>query len=195
MDNSTNPMQITACVLFLVFSVYFYNKKLYIISAINAIAFANYAAIICQIGETKSEKGVTDYIPRYLDWIITTPLLLLTLIMRSGLNDPKKIAYFLIIDVMMIYTGYLASMTSNYTYKMIMFFVSIFFLLVLFFNIFLLRPPLVLFLFLFASWMIYPILWGLHETQKGNMTDENYTYSISALDVFSKIGYGLIFAL
>jgi len=189
--NSFNIMQIVACVAFFLFFFIFYLKKSYVVAVISAIAFANYAAINCNIGNTEYSPGVTDYLPRYLDWILTTPLLLLTLLLKIGVKDIGQILFFIFLDVMMIYTGYLASMISDINFKYVMFAISTFFYLIIFLLLYTLKPPLLQFYFLFFAWMAYPILWILHQTDSG-ISNENYDYSISAVDIFSKIGYGLI---
>lgn len=189
-----NVMQVVACLIFFIFIFVFYLKKSYIVAIISAIAFANYAAINCNVGVTEFNPGVIDYIPRYLDWILTTPLLLLTILLKMGIKDMSHIIFFIFLDVMMIYTGYLASMIADYNYKYIMFAISTFFYLIIFLFLFSLKPPATQFYFLFFAWMIYPILWILHQTEAG-IDNQNYAYSISALDIFSKVGYGLILHL
>lgn len=190
-----NIMQIIACVLFFIFMFYFFAKKSYIIGAICAVAFASYLTINMKIMLVNEQNNVDDNLARYIDWSITTPLLLVTLLMKCNITNPSVYVFFIALDVVMIYLGYLAATSKDTTSLYTLYGFSCFFYLLIFALLLVFRPPLVLFFFLFLAWSVYPILWILHETNKGNMTNQNYDYSISALDIFSKIGYGLILPL
>ena len=184
-----------ACALFFLFIFYFIARKKYIIAAICAIAFANYVAINLRIGVIKQEKE-EDYIARYVDWSITTPLLILTVLLKCDIKNPAIYVLLLSLDVLMIYMGYLAAVTQDETKRYALFSASSFFYVLLFIILFAqcssTHPGLCIFLFL--AWLAYPVLWMLHRTpeQQPYLNNYNYDAIISALDVFSKIGYGLL---
>jgi bacteriorhodopsin len=159
-----------------------------------AVAFASYVAINCDVGKTEYTQGVIDYLPRYLDWIITTPLLLLTLLLKTGIRDLESILFFVFLDIMMIYTGILATLSTDFQEKGILFGVSSFFYLMIFYCLLQTKVPRFQFYFLFLTWLMYPIVWILHESNC-ILSNDNYDYVISAMDIFSKIGYGLILNL
>lgn len=204
---SANETQVVACLVFFVFIFYFVRRKKYVIAAICAIAFANYVAINLDIGVLSTKVGPTtastptpmieeDYIPRYVDWSLTTPLLVLALLLKCNITDPAMYIFLLVLDVLMVYTGFLAATTSDAQTRYWLFAVSSFFYLYLFYLVFALcyatHPGLCL--FLFFAWMLYPTLWMLHRTPTDHPALDNYNYDaiIAALDVFSKVGYGLL---
>lgn len=198
-----NYCQMAACVIFFFSSFYFIARKKYIIATICTIAFVNYVVLNLQIGVMHEKINDTvienDNIARYVDWSLTTPLLVLTILLRAKINNPGMYILLLSFDVLMIYTGYLATTTNNVNKRYALFSVSFFLFLLLFIMIFALcgsaHPGLCC--FLFFAWLVYPFLWILHRTptKKPFLDNYNYDASISMLDVFSKVGYGLILPL
>lgn len=211
METSTspkhNPMQITACLLFFLFQFYFMIRKKYMIAAICAVAFASYLAMNLRIGllQTYSSSGnpnpnpqQQDYMARYVDWSITTPLLLVTLLRACKITNPSLYVLVLTLDILMIYMGYLAAVTHDAQKLIQLFCASSFFYVLLFGILFTICfSQLGLCLFLFFAWLVYPFLWILHRipTTQPFLNNYNYDASIAALDVFSKIGYGLLLPL
>jgi len=190
---NVNVMQVVACVLFFISIFYFFFRKSYVISVICAVAFANYLVINLDVWKITKPNGVDDYLARYLDWLITTPLLVVTLLMKTGITDPKIYLFFIALDVIMIYFGYLGSKSTDPKAMYTFFAFSCFFYLSIFAFLLPYRPPMYLFLFLFLAWMAYPVVWFLHEYKK--LSNQNFDYIISALDIFSKIGYGLVLSI
>jgi len=198
-----NYWQMAACVVFFIFIFYFIGVQKYTIAAICAIAFANYVAINLRVGVIQDKINETtvenDYVARYVDWSITTPLLVLTILLRSKISNTSIFIFLLSLDVLMIYTGYLAAITQNVNRRYFLFAVSSFFYLLLFIMLFALcgstQPGLCI--FLFFAWLVYPFLWILHRTpvNKPYLNNYNYDAAISMLDVFSKVGYGLLLPL
>ena len=196
----TNTMQVIACVVFFFFIFYFMQRKKYIIAVICAIAFANYVAMNLNVGVITDSTGYQqDYIPRYVDWSLTTPLLVLTLLLKCKVKDPSVYVLVLAMDVLMVYTGFLAAtVTNNEKKRNVLFATSCFFYLVLFYLLYTrcyaCHPG--LFLFLFVAWLVYPVVWILHRVPASPrtplLTNQNYDSVIAALDVFSKVGYGLL---
>ena len=190
-----NIMQIIACILFFIFIFYFFARKSYIIGAICTVAFANYLAINMKRFLVDEANNIDDNMARYIDWSITTPLLLVTILMNCNITNPTIYVFFIALDVIMIYLGYLGATSKDPKSLYTFFGFSCFFYLLIFALLLVFKPPLGLFFFLLFAWAIYPILWILHEMKRGNITNQNYDYCISALDIFSKIGYGLILPL
>lgn len=124
----TNPTQITASVLFLVFVFYFTAQKKYIIAAICTVALASYVAMNLDVGRISQDPHYQDYIARYVDWSITTPLLLFTLLRACRLQNPSLYVLILTLDVMMIYMGYLAAVADTVQKRNTLFAASSFFI-------------------------------------------------------------------
>jgi len=126
------------CVLMALSSLAFYGmafrvpvqKRLFhvITSLITTIAFLSYYAMASGDGisynktvETETHKHVPDtyqtifrevYWARYVDWALTTPLLLLDLALLAGLNG-ASITVAIVADIIMILTGLFAAFSGN----------------------------------------------------------------------------------
>lgn len=77
-----------------------------------------YAAVNIEFQRSNSKvAGITRQIfyARYIDWVVTTPLLLLDILLTAGMNW-SNIWFTLFLDEVMIITGLLAALTSS-SYK------------------------------------------------------------------------------
>jgi sensory rhodopsin len=191
--SSQTPAKVAA-VFFFLFSFYFYSKQSYLVSAICLIAFTNYSAISMNVGKIVQPSGTYDYVPRYIDWSLTTPLLLLTVLLRCNIRRMDVFILFIVLDLLMVYAGYLGIQAQDDATRNVMFAIGTFFYLAIFALLWQYKPPHRLFFFLFIAWMFYPIVWILHETESAGMTNHNYNIILATLDIFSKIGYGFILA-
>ena len=163
-------------------------------------------------GLVHSASAKFVYYARYVDWAITTPLLLLGLI-GVGLDDAESVrggsprtlmGIALGADVAMIVTGLFATLTLNPTHKYTWFAVScVFFLIV----VGVLWGPvratalatggvtaslyMRLLLMLSALWFLYPIIWLL-GTEGGAVFGLNTETAVYAVvDLTAKVGFGL----
>jgi bacteriorhodopsin len=167
------------------------RQKFYIVTIfIAAIAFVNYLSMALGFGLTTFEVGGTEldiYWARYTDWMFTTPLLLYDLALLAG-ADRNTIASLVGLDVAMIGTGALATLTQDFTnaagntvepeflsiagYRLIWWGVSTAFLLVLLYFLFGALSEKVrqlpsdtqstfstLRLMILVLWLIYPVWW------------------------------------
>lgn len=156
------------------------------------------------LGETVTPlKGQTVYWGRYVDWVVTTPLLLLDLGVLAGLR-PKLIAGVIAADIFMILTGLVATLEApptSYLWYVISCgaFLAILASLMTEFtasaarrnvkvdNLFTtLRNVLI------VLWCGYPIVWilGAEGFRVINTGFETALYAI--LDLSAKVGFGLI---
>lgn len=189
-SSSSSVLSIIACISFFTFGMYFLNNKKYIIALILFIAFTNYSGILTNVLKFDVSQDTTEQLPRYLDWIVTTPLLLLLLMTKMNIKDPSYIAFIMGLDVLMIYMGILAGKEDDYTLKMILYWISNFFFLTIFVLLWKRNPPKFEFFYLFFFWSIYPIVWGLYEFL---VIDSNaYGSIIPVLDMGAKIGFGFL---
>jgi len=189
-----NEILVATCVLFFGFFFYFFSQKNYVLSIIMLFAFSNYVAILSQIGKKTEANGVINYTPRYIDWALTTPLLLFTLLQRTKIPlPPEKIFFILFLDVVMIYLGYLGILANSVPDQIAFFILSSLLFLFIFFMVYQTHPSPLLFWFLFIGWSLYPIFWILH--QRKILSNNLYSEMTAFLDIISKIGYGLLFQL
>lgn len=172
------------------------------------VAFMAYLAMALGQGvftfmsEDNTERTV--YWARYVDWFITTPLLLLDLALLAGLRR-DLIASIMGLDVIMIVTGLVAAMSVDDSARYIWYVVSCVAMIGIFVILFgqmakvakskggkaagLYRT---LTFLLIALWTIYPILWLLGTEGLGilDLTGEIIVFAI--IDVTAKVGFGFI---
>jgi bacteriorhodopsin len=196
------------------------QKKFYIVTTfIAAIAFTNYLAMATGFGVFDLGPfidGVEElkiYWPRYTDWILTTPLLLYDLALLVD-ADRETIATLVGLDVMMILTGVVATLTvapidalglGYEAHRIIWWGVSTGFFLVLVFFLFkglsekaaqltgdtkntfnILRYMIV------GLWFVYPIWWIVGTEGLGFLGLYIETAGFMVLDLTAKIGFGII---
>lgn len=176
-----------------------------------AIAACAYFAMATGTG-TWMVGGEPVFYARYVDWIVTTPLLLLGLLTvglapvtgggeaartRNGL-----IGWVLGADILMIATGLVASLRQQNDDRWIWYIIScVFFLLVLWA---LFGPvkqhleqkmaPLYMRLLgiLTVLWFIYPILWVLGTEGTGTLDLTGEIAVFAVIDVLAKVGFGIV---
>jgi len=139
---------------------------------------------------------------RYIDWFVTTPLLLLDLLLTAGLPWPT-ILYTIFLDELMIVTGLVGALVgSEYKWGYYVFANAAFFVVV--YNlVFVARrhasaiSPLVGRTFLHCGaltiflWFLYPVAWGLAEGGNVIAPDSEAAF-YAVLDVLAKPGFGFL---
>jgi bacteriorhodopsin len=199
------------------------RQKFYIVTIfVAAIAFVNYLSMALGFGLTTFEVGGSEldiYWARYTDWMFTTPLLLYDLALLAG-ADRNTIASLIGLDVAMIGTGALATLTQNFegadahvlsigAFRLIWWGISTAFLLVLLYFLFGALSDKVrqlpsdtqstfstLRLLTLVLWLVYPVLWiigtegGLGDP--GIVSLQIETAGFMVLDLTAKIGFGII---
>lgn len=179
-----------------------------IIAAVSYFAMANGQGII-------DVDGRSVYIARYADWLFTTPLLLVGLMMvglpqlRSGDDDSRArtslLAGVIGADALMIVTGALAALSTDDTVRYTWYAISCgAFLAVLA----LLYGPVreiakrqsgstpalfgTLLSMLTVLWCIYPVLWLLGTEGTGTIGLSGEILVFTVIDVTAKAGFGLL---
>ena len=151
---------------------------------------------------------------RYADWLFTTPLLLLSLLViafpthsneKDGREKASLIGGVLLADVLMIVTGFFADLSSNTLDKVVWYVASCLWLLlvvIVMYTAVKRRAEAVshetgkvytqLLGFLSILWLCYPIVWALGGTgyRMINSSSEAALYAI--LDVSAKAVFGVI---
>ena len=85
-------------------------------SLVPFIAASAYLAMTLGTGNITGPGGDTVYLARYVDWSITTPILLAGLLLTGLHEHPRHSTYILpaiVLDVIMIVTGILSATASN----------------------------------------------------------------------------------
>ncbi|KAI9755234.1 MAG: hypothetical protein M4579_004366 [Chaenotheca gracillima] len=186
----------------------------YITAAITMVAAIAYYTMASNLGwtpinvefvRTKSTvSGLSREIfyARYIDWFITTPLLLLDLLLTAGLPWPT-ILYTILLDEVMIVTGLLGAITqSSYKWGYFVFGCAAF--LVVAWNVTwvarkhaqalgpdISRVFLITGVWTISLWFLYPIAWGICEGGNVISADgEAVFYGI--LDILAKPIFGIM---
>lgn len=93
---------------------------------ITLVAATTYTAMALGLGKVTNADGNVIYYARYLDWMVTTPLLLLNLAMLATFNVGRKTALvsgLIGLDLFMIVTGLISALASG-TAKWVFYFLS-----------------------------------------------------------------------
>jgi bacteriorhodopsin len=155
------------------------------------------------------------YFARYIDWVVTTPLLLIGLLgvglaaVKSAGEDVRQrtglFAGVIGADILMIVTGLFGALSLDSTHKYVWFIVScVFFLAVLFVvwgpirtsakaqggGIAALYDKLLF--ILTGLWFVYPVLWllGTEGTETISLNTEVAVFAV--IDLLAKVGFGVV---
>lgn len=178
-----------------------------LIAAVSYFAMANDQGIVAHAGRA-------IYVPRYADWLFTTPLLLIGLMMvglpalRQGDDTRSRTALLAGVigaDAVMIVTGLLAALSSSDTVRYSWYAISCGAFLAV---IGLLYGPVRAIakaqggvrLALFGSllsvltvlWFIYPVLWLLGTEGTGTIGQTAEIAVFAIIDLTAKVGFGLL---
>ncbi|MEX0620314.1 MAG: bacteriorhodopsin, partial [Solirubrobacterales bacterium] len=155
------------------------------------------------------------YFARYIDWMFTTPLLLIGLLgvglaaVKSAGEDVRQrtglVAGVIGADILMIVTGLFGALSLDSTHKYVWFIVScVFFLAVL---VVVWGPVRAsakaqggavgalynkLLYILTGLWFVYPVLWllGTEGTETISLDSEVAVFAV--IDLLAKVGFGLV---
>ena len=180
---------------------------------VTAIATISYYAL-ARGTATITVGGDIIYIGRYLDWLFTTPLLLLSIIVVGlpAVTDLKQrrerstlIASVLIADILMIVTGAFADLATNTTDTIVWYGASCLWLLLVLYLMYgeIKRQAIAhgkaaasvytrLLAYLTVAWVLYPVVWiyGTPGFEIINKSTEAATFAI--LDVCAKAVFGVL---
>jgi len=129
--------------------------------------------------QTETEKY------RYIDWTITTPLILFALLSVNKINT-YKIAGLIALDLVMIGCGYLGMKSSDNTQKMAYFLLGCLVFLPIIYTLYKLKYARYAVYLTLATWILYPIMWYLGEEKIVGKTVESVSFSV--MDVIAKVG-------
>lgn len=183
---------------------YFY----WITAAITGFAFVSYLAMATGAGSTILDDGREFYYFRYIDWLITTPLLLLDLALlalaRPGRNV-GLIAGLIGLDVVMILTGLAAGSSTSDLGTTVWFIISsvalagvLYLLWTGLFAAARARSPGVaatfnrLAVLTIVLWVLYPIVFLLGTEGFGGVDQGFEIFLFLVLDLLSKVFFGFL---
>ncbi|MCY7417254.1 MAG: bacteriorhodopsin [Chloroflexi bacterium] len=178
-------------------------------AGVTAIAAVAYYAMTQEMFMVEVAGREDVFAARYMDWLFTTPLLLLGLLLVAMPNTESArdrggiIGGVLGVDVFMIATGYLAAIAPNDTARYVFYTVSSVAFLAIVVTLWgVVRRAAVtsrtdavynkLLPLLTVLWFIYPILWllGTEGFEVLSLTGEVWVFAI--IDVSAKVLFGIL---
>jgi bacteriorhodopsin len=180
---------------------------------VTTIAAAAYYAMASGQGALEF-NGKTVYFARYIDWVLTTPLLLLSLITVALPNPPEAklsrsrlglISAILFADIAMITTGAIANFSTQAQDIVVWYVASCLWFVVVIYLLFVdvwkeaklygaqvSKAYISLLLFLSSIWLFYPVVWLLGESGFSMISMNNETAIYAVLDVTAKAVFGVV---
>jgi len=164
-----------------------------------------YAAIPVEFMRSKATVAGTAreiFYVRYIDWVITTPLLLLDILLTAGLPWPT-ILFTILLDEIMIVTGLVGALVES-SYKWGYFVFAMFALFYIAYNLTYVgrlhanalgsnvgRTYLICGGWTIFLWFLYPIAWGLSEGGNVIAPDSEAVF-YGVLDIMAKPVFGAL---
>jgi len=131
----------------------------------------------------RDEANIEKY--RYIDWTVTTPLMLFALLTVNKVALPTILG-LIGLDLSMIAAGYFAVKESDETKKMGIFLVGCLVFLPILYVLSKLKMAKAAVGLTLATWILYPIMWYVGEERIVTKTTENVAFSV--MDVVAKVG-------
>jgi len=170
---------------------------------VTLIATVAYGLMALDVGEISTATGAAIYIPRYVDWLLTTPLHVVFIALIAGAGR-RLIAKAAGLQAATIVLGFLGAILATPLKELFFLagslaFVGVVYLLVIEANETARERDDVtaglyrkLRNFVIVLWLVYPVIWLLAPTGYGFMDTETASLVITYIDVVAKVGFGLI---
>lgn len=179
------------------------EPRYWILVSVPAIAVAAYATMALGLGGIPGARGGTVFLPRYADWLLTTPLHVLYLGLLAGAS-PSSIRRAMGLQAGTILLGLGAALVGGalaaglYLVGSASFGGVIYIALTDFARAARDRDDRTrsvfekLRAFTIVLWLVYPVIWLLGSAGAGLMDVETTALLVAYLDVVAKVGFGLI---
>jgi len=179
-EKETQPVEMAQLIAFSILIVSFvfllFTKSPWL-SLIPGIASAAYWGMMKDPDHTKMY--------RYGDWILTTPLILIAILIANGSSVLSMIG-IVVLDLIMIAAGYFGSVTTNEQHKIIFFTVGCLVFLPILYILFTMKKAKYAVYLTLVLWTLYPIVWYADEKKFVSHATGNIIYSI--MDTIAKVG-------
>ncbi|MFC7142190.1 bacteriorhodopsin [Halosimplex aquaticum] len=179
------------------------RRQLALAAVVPAIAAVAYGLMALGFGGLTTADGATVFVPRYVDWLLTTPIHVAVIALVVGAST-RLIARLATLQALTIVFGFVgATLASPLNWALYLVgsacFAGVVYLLftdcealadesaddvaALFRK---LRS------FVVVLWLIYPVIWLLAPPGVGAMDTETTALVVTYIDVVAKVGFGLI---
>ena len=170
-------LQKLAFILFLVTSVLTLIRGKWILALIPIVAGSAYYAML-------SDKVHTERY-RYMDWAVTTPLMLIALLSANGFQT-GSISTAIGADMLMIYFGYKGTQQVTLGKKQLNFVISCAFFLPVLYFLNKCKHALNAKYLTILVWLLYPVVWYMNESKQWTNAMSTSIYAV--MDVCAKVG-------
>ena len=175
-----DPVQIAQTIafsfLFVSFAFLIFSKEPWIALIPGVASLAYYMMI-------RDRMRIEQY--RYADWMLTTPLMLLAILVTNNASL-LTITGTLAADIVMILSGFFGAQASSDTLKMGLFSVGCIAFIPILYILSTMKKAKYAVLLTLIMWILYPILWIVDE--KALITKDNANITYSVMDVVAKVG-------
>ncbi|WP_136687994.1 bacteriorhodopsin [Halorhabdus amylolytica] len=170
---------------------------------VTLIATVAYGLMALGIGEIGAGGGATVFVPRYVDWLLTTPLHVLFIAVIAGAGR-RLTGAAVGLQAATIALGFLGAVFATPLKELFFLAGSLAFVGVVYLLIYqaadsadelsVVQAGLYRKLrnFVIVLWLVYPVIWLLAPTGYGLMDAETSSLVITYIDVVAKVGFGLI---
>jgi sensory rhodopsin len=174
-----------------------------LVVAVPAIATVAYGLMAFGIGTLTTTGGTSVFVPRYVDWLLTTPLHVAVIALVVGAST-RLIGRLAVLQALTIVFGFVgATLSAPWSWVLYLVGSACFAGVVYIFFVDLEdlatdRPDGVEALFrklrsfVVVLWLLYPVIWVLGPAGLGTMDAETTTLVVTYIDVVAKVGFGLI---
>jgi sensory rhodopsin len=178
-------------------------RRYAILIAVPAIAVVAYALMALDIGGVDTAAGAVAYIPRYVDWLLTTPLHIIYLGLFAGATR-TVIAKATALQALTIVFGLVGALVGTplkwllYVAGLASFAGVVYYTYVDYDEAAQAKGSATAALysklraFLVVLWLVYPLIWVAGPNAVGLMDVETTALVVAYIDIVSKVGLGLI---
>jgi len=179
------------------------RRPFLLVVAVPAIAAVAYGLMAFRLGGLETAKGTTVFVPRYVDWLLTTPIhvVFIGLLVGASTGLLARVATLQALTIVFGFVGAAVAVPLNWVFYLagsaafggvVYYFYRDFEVLsaeqtdgiqALFRK---LRS------FVVVLWLVYPVIWMVGVSGFGMMDLETSALVVSYIDVVSKVGFGLI---
>jgi len=179
------------------------DRRYWLLVLVPLIATAAYATMALGLGGIALPNGGTIFVPRYLDWLLTTPLHVLYLGLLAGVGT-AVVGRAMALQAATIVLGFVGGLLGGFAAAVLYLLGCLAFAAV----VYLVFTDFVVTVrdqndgtqavfrklraFMIVLWLIYPAIWLLTPTTTGIMDVETTALVVSYLDLVAKVGFGLI---
>lgn len=185
--HTPQTFQVGVFMVFVAAGIWFSVVKAWLPAVVVLVAATSYLSLAM---EERDRTGNYEQSVRYVDWAITTPIILAA-ILHANKWKQSAIAYIVALDVLMIATGYTA-MKEHKRGRKSLAYVWFVYGCVLFVPIAValakVQSSRAAAIFTLVFWSLYPLVWW--ASSRGYIVAADYAYGV--LDVISKVGFGVL---